>query len=91
MLRKLEKDESSLAVTKIVNDSLLKHIASLERNFLVLEQYIKTEKLEGVGIPYFVGDKNLQIAVHRLLGKIYVPCGPNLEICYSNKSDHHDI
>ena len=31
------------------------------------------------------------MAVSRLFSRIVVPCGPDLEICHSNKSDHDDV
>ena len=57
---KLDLVESSLVVTKTVNDNLLNRIATLERSLHAQEQYSRRECLEIVGIPISIDDKNLQ-------------------------------
>ena len=57
---KLDLVESSLVVTKTVNDNLLNRITTLERSLHAQEQYSRRECLEIVGIPISIDDKNLQ-------------------------------
>ena len=85
---KLDQVESSLVVTKTVNDNLLSRITSLERSLHAREQYSRRECLEIVGIPTVIDDKNLQSTVCNILNKIDVPCGPeDLEDCHRIKGD----
>ena len=57
---KLDLVDSSLNVTKTVNDNLLNHITTLERSLLTQEQYSRRKCLKIVGIPVSIDDKNLQ-------------------------------
>ena len=71
---KLAQVESSLMVTKTVNDELLKRLTSLERGLHSQEQYSRRECLEVVGIPSPVDEKNLQSTVCNILVDIGVVC-----------------
>ena len=83
---KLDQVESSLVVTKTVNDNLLNWITSLERSLNSQEQYNRRECLEVVGISTSVNDENLQSSVCNILNEIDVPCGPEgLEDCHRMK------
>ena len=83
---KLDQVESSLVVTKTVNDNLLNWITSLERSLNSQEQYNRRECLEVVGISTSVNDENLQSSVCNILKEIDVPCGPEgLEDCHRMK------
>ena len=85
---KLDLVESSLVVTKTVNDNLLNHTATLERGLHAQEQYRRRELLEIVGIPVSTEDENLQPTVCNILNKIDVPHGPeDLEDCHIIKGD----
>ena len=85
---KLDLVESSLLVTKTVNDNLLNHITTLKTSLQIQEQYSRRECLEIVGIPISIDDKNLQSTVCNILNKIDVPCGPeDLEDCHRIKGD----
>ena len=85
---KLDLVESSLVVTKIVNDNLLNRITAFERNLHAQEQYSRRGCLEIVDIPISIDDKNLQSTVCNILNKIDVPCGPeDLEDCHRIKGD----
>ena len=64
---KLDLVESSLVVTKTVNDNLLNRITTLERSLHAQEQYSRRECLEIVGIPVCIDDKNLQATVSKHL------------------------
>ena len=57
---KLDLVESSLVVTKSINDNLSNRITTLERSLHAQEQYSRRECLEIVGIPISIDDKNLQ-------------------------------
>ena len=72
---KLNQVESSLVVTKTVNDNLLNGITLLDRSLYFQEQSSRRECLEVVGIPTSVDDKNLQSTVSNILNEIDVPCG----------------
>ena len=86
--RKLDLVESSLVVTKTVNDNLLNRITTLERSLHAQKQYSRREYLEIVGIPIFIDDKNLQSTVCNILNEIDVPCGSeDLEDCHRIKGD----
>ena len=85
---KLHLIESSLVVTKTVNDNLLDHITTLKRSLHAQEQYSRRECLEIVGIPVSITDKNLQETVCNILNEIDVPCGSeDLEDCQRIKGD----
>ena len=85
---KLDLVESSLVVTKTVNDNILNSITMLERSLHAQEQYSRRECLEIVGIPVSIDDKNLQATVCNILNKIDVPCGSeDLEDCHRIKGD----
>ena len=80
--------ESSLVVTKTVNNELLKRVTSLERVLYSQEQYSRRECLEVVGIPSSVNDKNLQSTVCSILGDINLVCDSNdIEDCNRIKGD----
>ena len=80
--------ESSLVVTKTVNDNLLNRITMLERSLHAQEQYSRRECLEIVGIPVSIDDKNLQATACNILNEIDVPCGSeDLEDCHRIKGD----
>ena len=88
LLSKKDLVESSLVVTKTVNDNLLNSITMLERSLHAQEQYSRRECLEIVGIPASVDDKNLQATVCNILNEIDVPCGSeDLEDCHRIKGD----
>ena len=74
--RKLDLVESSLVVTKTVNDNLLNRITKLERSLYAQEQYSRREYLEIVDILISADDRNLQSAVCNILNKIDVLFGP---------------
>ena len=79
--------ESSLVVTKTVNNELSKRVTSLDVT-TSQEQYSRRECLEVVGIPSFVDDKNLQSTVCSILGDIDVVCDSNnIEDCHRIKGD----
>ena len=85
---KLDLVESSLVVTKTVNDNLLNRITTLKRSLHAQEQYSRRECLEIVDIPVSVDDKNLQATVCNILNEIDVPCGSeDLEDCHRIKGD----
>ena len=85
---KLDLVESSLVVTKTVNDNLLNRITKLERSLYAQEQYSRRECLEIVDIPISADDRNLQSAVCNIINKIDVPFGPeDLEDCHRIKGD----
>ena len=85
---KLDLVESSLVVTKTVNDNLLNRITTLERSLHAQEQYSRRECLEIVGIPVSIDGKNLQATVCNILNEIDVPCGSeDLEECHRIKGD----
>ena len=85
---KLDLVESTLVVTKTVNDNLLNRITTLERSLHAQEQYSRRECLEIVGIPVSINDKNLQPTICNILNEIDVPCGPeDLEDCHRIKGD----
>ena len=58
---KLAQVESSLVVTKTVNNELVKCVTSLARGLRSQEQYRRRECLEFVGITSSVNDKNLNL------------------------------
>ena len=85
---KLDLVESSLVVTKTVNENLLNHITRLEISLHAQEQYSRGECLEIVGIPVSINDKNLQATICNILNEIDVPCGSeDLEDCHRIKRD----
>ena len=85
---KLDLVESSLVVTKTVNDNLLNLITTLARSLHAQEQYSRRECLEIVDIPVSIDDKNLQATVCNILNEIDHPCGPeDLEDCHRIKGD----
>ena len=85
---KLHLIESSLVVTKTVNDNLLDRITTLERSLHAQEQYSRRGYLEIVGIPVSITDKNLQETVCNILNEIDVPYGSDdLEDCQRIKGD----
>ena len=85
---KLNLVESSLVVTKNVNDNLLNRITTLERSLLAQEQYSRRECLEIVGIPVSIDDKNFQATVCNILNEIDVTCcSEDLEDCHRIKDD----
>ena len=86
---KLYQVESSLVLSKIVNDNLLNCITSHEGSLHVQEHYSRRECLEVVDIPTSVGDKNRQSTACSILNQIDVPCGPeDLEDYHRIKVDH---
>ena len=85
---KLDLVESSLAVTKTVNDNLLNCITTVKRSLHAREQYSRKECLEIADIPISIDDKNLQLTVCIILNEIDIPCGPeDLEDCHRIKGD----
>ena len=72
LLSKKDLVESSLVVTKTVNDNLLNSITTLERSLHAQEQYSRRECLEIVGIPASVDDKNLQATVCNILNEMFL-------------------
>ena len=85
---KFAQVESSLVVTKTVNNELLKCFTSLERGLHSQEQYSRRECLEVVGIPSSVDDKNLQSTFCSILGDINVVCdSSDIEDCHGIKGD----
>ena len=85
---KLVQVESSLLVTKTVNNELLKRVTSLERGLHSQERYSRRECLEVVGIPPSINHKNLQSTVCSILGDIDVVCDSNdIEHCHPIKGD----
>ena len=85
---KLAQVESSLLVTKTVNNELLKRVTSLERGLHSQERYSRRECLEVVGIPSSINDKNLQSTVCSILGDIDLVCDSNdIEHCHRIKGD----
>ena len=89
---KLDLVDSSLVVTKIVNNNLLNRIATLERSLHVQEQYSKRECLKIVGISISIDDKNLQSTVCNILNEIDVPFGPKgLEDYHRIKGDRTNV
>ena len=85
---KLDLVESSLAVTKTVNDNLLNCITTVKRSLHAQEQYSRKECLEIADIPISIDDKNLQLTVCIILNEIDIPCGPeDLEDCHRIKGD----
>ena len=85
---KLDLVESSLVVTKSINDNLSNRITTLERSLHAQEQYSRRECLEIVGIPISIDDKNLQSTVCNILNETDVPCDPeDLEDCHRTKGD----
>ena len=83
---KLAQVESSLLVTKTVNNELLKRVTSLERGLHSQKRYSRRECLEVVGIPSSINDKNLQSTVCSILGDIDLVCDSNdIEHCHRIK------
>ena len=88
LLCKLAQVESSLAVTKTVNNKLLKRVTSLERGLHSQEQYSRRECLEVIGVPSSFNNKNLQSTVCSILGDIDVVCdSSDIEDCHQIKGD----
>ena len=56
---KLDLVESSLIVTKTVNDNLLNRITTLKRSLHAQKRYSRRKCLEIVGIPISIDNKNL--------------------------------
>ena len=65
---KLAQVESSLVVTKTVNNELSKRVTSSERGLHSQEQYSRRECLEVFGVSSCVNHKNLQSTVCSILG-----------------------
>ena len=84
---KLYQVESSLVVTKTVNDDLLNHITILKKRLHAQEQYSRRECLEIVGIPTSINEKNIQLTVCNILNKIDVP-PEDREDCHRIEGDH---
>ena len=85
---KLYLVESSLVVTKTVNDNLLNRITTLARSLHAQEQYSIRECLEIVDVPVSIDDKNPQATACNILNKIDHLCGPeDLEDCHRIKGD----
>ena len=85
---RLTQVESSLVVTKTVNNELLDCVTSLERGLHSQEQYSRRERLEVVIIPSSVDDKYLQSTVCSILGDTDVVCNSNdIEDCHRIKGD----
>ena len=57
--RKLAQVESSLVMSKAVNNELFKRATSLERGLNSQEQHSRRERLEVVGITSSVNDKQI--------------------------------
>ena len=80
--------ESTLAVTKNVNDQLIKRIESLERQANANSQYSRRECVEISGIPKTVTDENLENKVCEILCDIgVVVTGDRIEACHRLKND----
>ena len=83
-----EQLESTLAVSKKVNDELLKRIESLERQTNSNSQYSRRECLEISGIPKNVSDESLEGKVCEILCDIGVGIsGDRIEACHRLKND----
>ena len=82
------KLESTLAVTKNVNDQLIKRIESLERQTNANSQYSRRECLEISGIPKSVANDDLESKVCEILSDIGVIINENrIEACHRLKND----
>ena len=82
------KLESTLAVTKNVNDQLLKRIESLERQANANSQYSRRECLEISRIPKSVADDLLERKVCEILSDIGVAITEDrIEACHRLKND----
>ena len=89
---KLVQVESSLVVTKTVNNELLRRVTSLERGIHSQEQYSRRECLEVVAIQSSFDDKNLKSTVCTILADIDVVCDSNdIEDCHRIKRDRTTI
>ena len=81
--KRLDIVESSLSVSRNVNDHLSSKVSNLEREFHKLEQYSRRECLEFVGIPVAVKQESLMETVIRILDKVDIACGENdIEACH---------
>ena len=84
---KLAQVESSLIVTKAVNNYYENALLHLIGVFMTKNRLVK-ESLEVAGIPSSVDDKRLQSTVCSILGVIDVVCDSNdIEDCHSIKGD----
>ena len=87
---KLVQVESSLVVTKTVNNKLLRRVTSLERGIHSQEQYSRREWF--VAIQSSVDDKNLKSTVCTISADINVVCDSNdIEDCHRIKRDRTTI
>ena len=80
--------ESSLAVSKNVNDQLLKRVVDLERQTNANSQYSRRECLEISGIPKKVDDDNLEAKVCEIFSSIDVEVSTDrVEACHRLKNN----
>ena len=78
--------ESSLAVSKNVNEKLHARVIKLEREVYVSQQYSRRECLELTGVPENVANDDLEGKVCEILNKIGVNVDPNdFEACHRLK------
>ena len=90
-VEELRKDniqlESTLAITKSVNDQLVKRVESLERQTNANAQYSRRECLEIFGIPESVSNDDLEDKVCAILSEIDVNVSPDrIEACHRLKN-----
>ena len=84
--------ESSLVVSKNVNDKLQARVIKLEREVYVSQQYSRRECLEFTGIPSDVDNKDLEGKVCEILQAIDVNVNPDdLEACHRLKKKERTI
>ena len=83
IFNKIDKVTSELAVTKNVNDLLLKRIKDLEVRISESEQYSRRECLEITGIPESADDGHLETKVLELFEDLSVNIDErNVEACH---------
>ena len=82
------KLESSLVVTKKVNDKLLEQIESLERQVNSNAQYSRRECIEVAGIPKNVSDGDLEQKVCDVFSSIGLDIKPDdIEACHRLRNE----
>lgn len=80
--------ESSISITKNVNDHLLSRIESLERQTNANAQYSRRECLEISGVPASIEDDDLEDKVIEILSTINVTVDSSqIEACHRLKND----
>ena len=84
--------ESSLAVTKAVNDQLVNRVVELERQVNANCQYSRRECLEISGIPNSIKQDDLESKVCEILSTIDVTVTPSeIEACHRLKNNDRTI